>query len=61
MIKIVIKYVKKIIKSFFLLYGYNLLVPSKAIIPINYLTVGTLTIFSIPALITLIIIKMLIF
>ena len=61
MIKKIIKYTKNIIKSFFILYGYNLLVPSTAIIPINYVTVVALTIFSIPALITLIIIKLFIF
>lgn len=59
--KKIIKYTKKLIMSFFMLYGYNLIVPARAIIPINMITVLSLTIFSVPALITLIIIKLLIF
>ncbi|MBR3229884.1 MAG: pro-sigmaK processing inhibitor BofA family protein [Bacilli bacterium] len=61
MIKRIIKYIKKLIMSFFMLYGYNLIVPARAIIPINIITVLLLTIFSVPALIILIIIKMLIY
>ena len=61
MIKRIIKYMKKLVMSFFMLYGYNLIVPAKAIIPINIVTVLSLTIFSIPALIILIIIKLLLY
>ena len=61
MIKRIIKYIKKLIMSFFMLYGYNLIVPAKAIIPINIITVLLLTIFSVPALIILIIVKLLIY
>lgn len=61
MIKKIKEYIKKLIMSFFMLYGYNLIVPAKAIIPINMITVLLLTIFSVPALITLIIVKLLIF
>lgn len=61
MVKKIKEYIKKLIMSFFMLYGYNLIVPAKAIIPINMITVLLLTIFSVPALITLIIVKLLIF
>ena len=61
MIKKIIKYIKKLIMSFFMLYGYNLIVPARAIIPINIITVLLLTIFSVPALIILIIVKLLIY
>ena len=61
MIKQITKYIKKLIMSFFMLYGYNLIVPARAIIPINMITVILLTIFGVPTLIILIIIKLLIF
>ncbi len=61
MIKRIIKYIKKLIMSFFMLYGYNLIVPARAIIPINIITVLLLTIFSVPVLIILIIVKLLIY
>ena len=61
MIKRIVKYIKKLIMSFFMLYGYNLIVPARAIIPINIITVLLLTIFSGPALIILIIVKLLIY
>lgn len=61
MIKKITKYIKKLIMSFFMLYGYNLIVPARAIIPINMITVLLLTIFGVPTLIILIIIKLLIF
>lgn len=47
--------VKKIVFYSFLLYGYNLLAqPLKIIVPINLITVGSLTIFGVPALFSLI-------
>ena len=52
---------KKIIMSFFMLYSYNVIVPATAIIPINLITVLLVTIFSIPALIFLIIIRLVVF
>ena len=61
MVKRIIKYIKKLIMSFFMLYGDNLIVPARAIIPINIITVLLLTIFSVPALIILIIVKLLIY
>lgn len=64
MIKIfnkLIKIIKKIIMSFFILYGYNNIVPAAALIPINLITISLITIFSIPALIFLIIIRLVIY
>ncbi len=58
MINKLYKFMKKVIVSFFMLYGYNLLVPASAIIPINLITVMLITIFSLPALLALIAIKL---
>lgn len=55
------KLLKKIIMSFFMLYGYNVIVPATAIIPINLITVLIVTIFSVPALIFLIIIRLVVY
>lgn len=57
----IIKIIKKITLGFLILYGYNLLVPARAIIPINIVTVAITTILTIPGLIILIIIKLLIY
>ena len=61
MLKKLYKLLKKISISFFLLYGYNLLVPYKAIIPINIFTITIITIFSYPGLLILITIKLMIY
>ena len=55
------KMLKKFIMSFFMLYGYNVIVPATAIIPINLVTVSLITIFSIPAFIFLIIIRLVVY
>ena len=55
------KIFKKFIMSFFMLYGYNVIVPMAAIIPINLVTVSLITIFSIPAFIFLIIIRLVVY
>lgn len=55
------KMFKKIIMSFFMLYGYNVIVPATAIIPINLITVLLVTIFSIPALVFLIVIRLVVY
>jgi len=52
---------KKLVVSFLMLYGYNIIVPTVAIIPINIITVLLLTIFGLPALIFLIIIRVLVY
>lgn len=55
MFKKIFKVLKKIIISTFLLYGYNLLVqPLGFIIPINFITVGLITILGVPAMLALI-------
>ena len=61
MLKKLYKFFKNITISFFMLYGYNVLVPAKAIIPINLITISLMTIFKLPALLILIMIKLLIF
>ncbi len=57
----IIKIIKKIMIGFLILYGYNVLVPAKAIIPINLATIFITTILSMPGLIILIIVKILIY
>lgn len=53
---------KKIVFNSFILYGYNLLAgPIKIIVPINFYTVGALTLFGFPALFAFIIIHVLVF
>ncbi len=62
MLKKCIKVIKKIIFSSFLLYGYNLLIePLGLIIPINVITVGTISLLGIPALFSFILIHVIIF
>ncbi|MBR3898225.1 MAG: pro-sigmaK processing inhibitor BofA family protein [Bacilli bacterium] len=61
MLKKLYKFFKNITLSFFMLYGYNILVPAKAIIPINLITITLMTIFKLPALLILIMIKILIY
>ncbi len=52
---------KKLVVGFLMLYGYNIIVPAAAMIPINIITVILLTIFGLPALIFLIIIRVLVY
>ncbi|MCI8466905.1 MAG: hypothetical protein HFI08_01740 [Bacilli bacterium] len=55
MIKMIINVVKKIVIGIFILYGFNLLVSSiNIIIPINYITVGTVSFLGIPGLLSLV-------
>lgn len=62
MLKKIFIIIKRIIFSFFLLYAYNLIVePLNLGIPINYITVGTITLLGVPALLSLIIISIVIF
>ena len=61
MLNKIYNFIKRIIMSFFMLYGYNLLVPASAIIPINLITVIIITVFSLPALLVLIVLKLLIY
>ena len=62
MLKKIIKIIKKIVFSSFLLYGYNLLaVPLNIIIPINIINVLFISILGIPALFSLILIHIIVF
>lgn len=62
MIKKLVSLIKRIIVSAFILYGYNLIAaPLNIIIPINVITVLLLSIFGIPALLSLILIFLLIY
>lgn len=57
--KIVIKIVKKIILSAFLLYGYNLIaVNFNMIIPINIYTIGSVSILGVPSILALLLFKL---
>ena len=58
--KFILFVVKKIILSAFILYGYNLIaVNFNMIIPINVYTLGFITFLGSPALITLVLFKIL--
>lgn len=62
MIKKIFNIVKRIVVSVFLIYGYNLIAsPLNIIIPINFITVGLVTILGIPALLSLIVILLIVF
>ena len=62
MIKKFFNFVKKIITSIFILYGYNMIAsPLGFIIPINIITIVLVSIFGIPALFSLIFILILVF
>lgn len=54
-------FVKKIVISGFILYGYNLIaVNFNMLIPINFITLGTITFLGAPSLFALILFKILI-
>lgn len=62
MIKKIFNIIKRIVFSVFLIYGYNLIAePLNIIIPINFITVGLVTILGIPALLSLIVILLIVF
>lgn len=62
MLKRILKLLKKIIVSAFILYSYNLIATSlNLIIPINVATISILTIFGIPSLFALIAILLIIY
>ena len=62
LIKAILKIVKRIIISSFLIYGYNVIIqPIGLIIPINVFTVGAISILGVPALLCLIFIMVLIY
>lgn len=61
MLSKITKFIKRILMGFFILYGYNLLVPMEAIIPINLITIIITSILGLPGLIALIIIRLVIY
>ena len=62
LLKLILKVIKRIIISSFLLYGYNILVqPIGLIIPINIFTIGAISILGVPALLSLIFIMIFIY
>jgi len=62
MIKKIFNVIKRISISFFALYGFNLIAaPINLIIPINLVTIATLTILGVPSIFIFIIIYVLIF
>ena len=62
MMKKILRFIKKVIMSAFLLYGYNLIAsPLGCIIPINFVTVGILSILGIPSLFSLIVILLVVY
>jgi len=62
LLKFILKVVKRIIISSFLLYGYNILVqPIGLIIPINIFTIGSISILGIPGLLCLIFIMIFVY
>lgn len=61
MLSKITKIIKKIIMGFFILYGYNILVPAGALIPINLITISITSLLGLPGLVTLILIRLLIY
>ena len=55
------KILKKILMGFFILYGYNILVPAQALIPLNIVTILVTSFFGLPGLTSLIIIRLLVY
>ena len=55
MLKKIFQILKKIVFSMFLIYGYNLIaVPLGILVPLNILTILYVSIFGVPALLSLI-------
>ena len=62
MLKKIYNLIKKIVISAFALYGYNLIAaPIGLIVPINIITISTLTILGLPSLLCLIVILVVMF
>lgn len=61
LLKQVIKYFKRIILGAFILYGYNVIASNfNMVVPINLITVGMIGILGAPALVALILLKIMI-
>lgn len=62
MLKKIFKLVKKVVLAIALLYSFNLLVSSMNIlIPINYISIGVVSILGIPGLLSLLAVYLVIF
>lgn len=62
MLKNILNFIKRIVFSSFLLYGYNLLInPLNLVIPINVITIFSIAIFGIPAFVSFIFIYLIVF
>ena len=56
MLKKIVNVIKKVVFSFLLLYGLNLLVNSfNVVIPINFISLGTVSILGVPGLVSLVV------
>ena len=61
MMKYIIKYSKRIILGSFILYGYNVIAANfNMIVPMNIITIGMIGILGAPALVALILLKLVI-
>lgn len=55
MIKKIIKLIKRILISFLIIYGYNVLIsPINMIIPINFVVLSYITILGVPAFLSIV-------
>ncbi len=62
MVNKLFKSVKKVVMAIALLYSFNLLLSSlNILVPINYVSVGTVSILGIPGLLSLLVIRLIIF
>lgn len=62
MLKKIIKILKKIVLSFLLIYGYNLVIsPINMIVPLNIISISYITILGIPAFLSIIVISFFIY
>ncbi len=60
-LKKIIIYVKRIVLGAFILYGYNVIASNfNMVVPINFVTVGMIGILGAPALVALILLKIMI-
>ncbi len=60
--KIVFSLFKRVVLSVFIIYGYNLIAVSfNQIIPINFITVGAVSVLGFPALFTFILLRVFLF
>lgn len=62
MLKKIIKIVKKVVFSFLLIYGYNLVIsPINMMVPLNILVITYVSLLGIPAFLSVIVISFLIY